>query len=180
MAVEKIKSNRKKELAKKKVEGVPDVSIDDQLKLAKILNNTPSLVSLNGTDFEVRALHIGTQRLIAERVLEITKAKEGDFGDILRHFAKSIPAVLDVITMCLLNDKERLFKDGNPNAGWSEEFVATRQTLEWECDYSKFGQILLETLTKLDVSFFTESLDMLDIFRQMTTKKKRMRTKEQE
>jgi len=173
MEIKKVKSTKKQELAEKKAKGVPDVSIDDQLRLAQIMNDSPTTVSLNGTRWEIRALKMGTQYLIAERVLEITKAEEGSFGDILNHFAKSVPAVLDVITFAMLNSKRRIYKDGCVDLGFSDEFYATRQTLEWECDYTKFGEILLVVLSKLDISFFTQSLGMLDIFRQRTTKKKR-------
>lgn len=178
MAIKKVKSEKKAELAESKAKAreVKDAGIDEQLRLAQILNDSPSLVSLNGTQWEVRALKMGTQYLIAERVLEITKAEEGSFGDILRHFAKSVPAVLDVITFCLLNDKKKIYKDGDESNGFSDMFYATRDTLEWECDYTQFGMILLETLEKLDISFFMQSLGMLDIFRQRVTKKKRNQT----
>ena len=181
MAIEKIKSDKKKKLAeeKRKKRKVQDVSIDDQIRLAEVLNDSPHLVSLNGTQWEVRALRMGTQWLIAEKVLEITKAEEGSFGDVLKHFAQSIPAVLDVLTLCLLNDKNKIYRNGDKTLGFSDLYKATRDTLEWDCDTTKFGPILLETMQLLDVSFFFESLGMLDIFRQMTTKKKRNRTEEQ-
>ena len=81
--------------------------------------------------------------------------------------------------MCLLNDKNKIYRNGDKTLGFSDLYKATRDTLEWDCDTTKFGPILLETMQLLDVSFFFESLGMLDIFRQMTTKKKRNRTEEQ-
>lgn len=184
MAINKIKGDAKLKEQRlerqKKRKKVPDVSIDDQMRLAEILNDSPTLVALNGTPFEVRALRYGTQWRIAQKVLEITKAEEGSFGDILKHFAQSVPAVLEVLTLALLNDKNKIFKDGDETAGYSDLFKATYSTLEWECDYTKFGEILITVLSKLDISFFMESLGMLDIFRQKTTAKKRMRTKSQQ
>lgn len=178
MAIEKVVSDKKERLAeeRRKRKEVPDVSLDDQLRLAEILNDSPRIASLAGTQWEVHALKAGTQYLIAQRVLEIQKSENGSFGDVLKHFAKSIPAVLDVVTLCLLNDKKKIYEDGNPSNGFSQLFKETRDTIEWECDYTQFGQLLIEILQMLDVSFFLESLGMLDIFRQMTTKKKRNRT----
>ena len=178
MSIEKIKSNKKKEIAKKKRKDCPDVSLDDQIRLAEILNDSPRLVSLNGTNWEIRALRFGTQYLIAEKVLEIQKNEVDSFGDVVRHFAKSVPATLHILTLCLLNDRNKIYEGGEPSNGYSELYKATYNTLQWDCDVTKFGQILIETLSLLDISFFTESLGMLDIFRQKTTKKKRMRTKE--
>ena len=163
---------------KKEKREVPDVSLEDQMRLAEILNDSPTIVALDGTQWEVRALKAGTQNLIAEKVLEISKAETESFGDVVRHFAKSIPATLHIFTLCLLNDKNKIYKNGNPSEGWSDLYKATYSTLEWDCDPKQFGKILIETLSLLDISFFLESLDMLDIFRQAVTKKKRMRTKE--
>lgn len=181
MAIEKVGSNKKKmlQLEKERKNKPNEVSLDDQLRLAEILNDSPRIVSLEGTMWEIRALRLGTQYLIAQKVLEITKAEEGSFGDILNHFAKSIPAVIEVLTLCLLNDRNKIFVDGDPMKGYSELYKATYNTLEWDCDVSQFGGILIETLQLLDVSFFFESLDTLEVFRQMTTAKKRMRIKEQ-
>jgi len=178
VAIETLKSDKKQRLAEEKRKGCPDVSLEDQMRLAEILNDTPSIVALEGTQWEVRALKAGTQNLIAEKVLEISKAETESFGDVVRHFAKSIPATLHIFTLCLLNDKNKIYKNGNPSEGWSDLYKATYSTLEWDCDPKQFGQILIETLGKLDISFFSQSLDMLDIFRQAVTKKKRMRTKE--
>lgn len=182
MPIEKVKGDEQKKAARleKEQKKVPDVSIDDQMRLAEILNDSPRLVSLNGTNWEVRALRMGTQYLIAQKVLEITKNENDSFGDVVRHFAKSIPAVLDIVTLCLLNDKKKIYKDGDVSLGFSDLYHATRSTLEWDCDVTKFGEILINVLQMLDVSFFLQSLGTLDVFRQLVTKKKRMRTDGQE
>ena len=43
-------------------------SLDSQARLAEILNDSPRLVSLNGTEWEVRTLRMGTQWLISKVV----------------------------------------------------------------------------------------------------------------
>lgn len=178
MAIVKAQLN---EEIKKRIEGEKDalsVSLDAQQRLAEILNDSPRIVSLNGTEWEVRALRMGTQWLMAQKIIEIDKSESGTFGDVIKHFAVNIPAVLDIITLCLLNDRHKIYKDGEPTKGFSELYRATRNTLEWDCDVSQFGQLLFEVFQMIDVSFFTEALDMLQIFRATVTEKKRMRKKE--
>ena len=178
MAIVKAQLN---EEIKKRIEGEKDalsVSIDAQQRLAEILNDSPRIVSLNGTEWEVRALRMGTQWLMAQKIIEIDKSESGTFGDVMKHFAVNIPAVLDTITLCLLNDRHKIYQDGEPTKGFSELYRATRNTLEWDCDVSQFGQLLFEVFQMIDVSFFTEALDMLQIFRATVTEKKRMRKKE--
>ena len=178
MAIVKAQLN---EEIKKRIEGEKDalsVSLDAQQRLAEILNDSPRIVSLNGTEWEVRALRMGTQWLMAQKIIEIDKSESGTFGDVMKHFAVNIPAVLDIITLCLLNDRHKIYQDGEPTKGFSELYRATRNTLEWDCDVSQFGQLLFEVFQMIDVSFFTEALDMLQIFRATVTEKKRMRKKE--
>lgn len=178
MAIVKAQLN---EEIKKRIEGEKDalsVSLDAQQRLAEILNDSPRIVSLNGTEWEVRALRMGTQWLMAQKIIEIDKSESGTFGDVMKHFAVNIPAVLDILTLCLLNDRHKIYKDGEPTKGFSELYKATRNTLEWDCDVSQFGQLLFEVFQMIDVSFFTEALDMLQIFRATVTEKKRMRKKE--
>lgn len=178
MAIVKAQLN---EEIKKRIEGEKDalsVSLDAQQRLAEILNDSPRIVSLNGTEWEVRALRMGTQWLMAQKIIEIDNSESGTFGDVMKHFAVNIPAVLDIITLCLLNDRHKIYKDGEPTKGFSELYRATRNTLEWDCDVSQFGQLLFEVFQMIDVSFFTEALDMLQIFRATVTEKKRMRKKE--
>lgn len=178
MAIVKAQLN---EEIKKRIEGEKNalsVSIDAQQRLAEILNDSPRIVSLNGTEWEVRALRMGTQWLMAQKIIEIDKSESGTFGDVMKHFAVNIPAVLDILTLCLLNDRHKIYKDGEPTKGFSELYRATRNTLEWDCDVSQFGQLLFEVFQMIDVSFFTEALDMLQIFRATVTEKKRMRKKE--
>ena len=101
------------------------------------------------------------------------------FGDIMRQFSVNIPAILDVLTLCLLNDKAKIFEGGNPNKGYSKLYHATRNTLEWDCDVSEFGNILLECLQLMNVDFFLQSRDILEIFKKSVLEKKRTRIAEQ-
>ena len=154
----------------------PKVSIDSQARLAEILNDSPRLVSLRGTEWEVRSLRMGTQWMIAKIAADMAREESKTFGDIIRQFSLNIPAILDVLTLCLLNDKAKIFEDGDPANGYSKLYKATRSTLEWDCDVSEFGDILLECLQMLSVDFFLRSKDMLEIFRASVLEKRRERT----
>lgn len=177
MAVIKaVNKNKAKEEKKKKAP--EEVSLDAQERLAEILNDSPRLVSLNGTDWEIKALRMGTQYLIAQEVIKINKTENATFGDVVNHFAVNIPSVLKVLTLALLNDKKKIYKNGNESEGFSELYTATYNTLEWECNVSEFGNILLETLQLLDTSFFLESCRIVEMFRVATTAR-RTTTKEQ-
>lgn len=154
------------------------VSLEAQERLAEILNDSPRLVSLNGTKWEIRALRMGTQYLIAQEVIKINKVENANFGDIVKQFAVNIPSVLKILTFALLNDKNKIFKDGNENEGFSELYEATYNTLAWECEVSEFGNILLETLQLLDISFFTQATHIVEMFKTATTAR-RTTTKEQ-
>lgn len=149
-----------------------DVSIDAQERLAEILNDSPRLVSLNGTEWEVRALRMGTQWLIAEKCIKIAKAEGANFGDIIKQFSVNIPSLIEVITLALLNDKNKIFKDGIESNGYSDFYKSTYDTLMWDCKVEEFGNIFLEVLQLIDVSFFMESHRILEIFREATMTRK--------
>ena len=176
MSEEKIIKVEKSDRAYKKSKPALDQpSLDSQARLAEILNDSPRLVSLNGTEWEVRTLRMGTQWLISKVVSDMAKEEAKTFGDIIRQFSVNIPAILDVLTLCLLNDKAKIFEGGNPNKGYSKLYRATRNTLEWDCDVSEFGNILLECLQLMNVDFFLQSKDILEIFKKSVLEKKRTR-----
>lgn len=178
MAIETIKSEKKSEQKKRKGAVEKQVKIDDQARLAQILNDSPRVASLAGTEWEVRPLRMGTQWLIAERVCEICKNEEASFGDVVKELAKSVPAVLDILTLALLNDKNKIYEGGVESNGLSELFKKTRDTLEWECNIGEFGNLLVDVLQMIDVDFFFQTTGILRVFRIATTEKKRMRTAE--
>ena len=157
---------------------IKDASLEAQERLAEILNDSPRLVSLNGTEWEIRALRMGTQYLIAQEVIKINKVENANFGDIVKQFAVNVPSVLKILTLALLNDKNKIFKNGVESLGFSELYEATYNTLKWECNVSEFGSILLETLQLLDTSFFMESCRIVEMFKVATTAR-RTTTKEQ-
>ena len=169
----------KRKVAKKQEEKTETpVSIEAQERLAEILTDSPRLVSLNGTEWEVRALRMGTQWLIAQKAIEVNKAENATMGDILRQFAVNMPAILDVITLALLNDKNKIYKNGRESEGFSDLYYTTKDTLSWDCDPTQFAELLLEIFQMLSVDFFLGALDTLAIFRASVTERKRTRIAE--
>ena len=165
--------NKNKKKTESKNNNFDNVSLDAQERLAEILNDSPHIISLNGTEWEIKSLRMGTQWLIANKCIQVAKVESANFGDIVKQFAVNIPAVIEVLILALLNDKKKIFKNGNENEGYSDLYRATYDTLLWECKTEEFGQIFLETLQLLDVSFFMESQRMLQIFREMTLARKK-------
>ena len=167
-----VKTAGKPKQKQKKKEPMEEVSLEAQERLAEILNDSPRLVSLNGTEWEVRALRMGTQYLIAQEVIKINKVENASYGDVVKQFSINTPSVLKILTLVLLNDKDKIFKNGDEKAGFSDLYNATYSTLEWECNISDFGGIFLESLQLLDVGFFLESCRIVEMFRTATTARK--------
>lgn len=170
MAIVKAESNKKKK--KVREAKVQEASLSAQERLVEILNDSPHLVSLEGTEFEVRALKMGTQYLIAQEVININKTENASYGDIVKQFSVNIPSVVKVITLCILNDKQRIFRDGCEYKGYSDEYNSMYDTLMWEANIGDYGAILLECLQMLDVSVFFQTLDILSVFRANVTMKR--------
>ena len=61
MAVVKVELSEKAKKSIDKKSEFEQASIESQERLADILNDSPHIVSLNGTEWEVRALRLGTQ-----------------------------------------------------------------------------------------------------------------------
>ena len=162
-----IKAQNTNKVKKEQPKDIP-VSLEAQERLAEVLSDSPRLINLNGTEWEVRALRMGTQWLIAQKCIQVAKVESANFGDIVKQFSTNIPAIVEVLVLALLNDKNKIFVDGNESSGYSTLYKATYDTLMWECPVEKFGNIFLETLQLIDVSFFLESLHLLEIFREST------------
>lgn len=156
----------------KKNEEISQVSLESQERLAEIMNDSPRLVSLNGTEWEIKALRMGTQWLISKKCIEVAKAENATFGDIIKQFTTNIPSVVEVLVLALLNDKKKIYKDGDESNGFSDLYYATYNTLMWDCKVEQFGDIFLSVLQMLDVSFFMESCRILEIFRESTMARK--------
>lgn len=176
MPIVKAKSDVKQRLKQQERE-VLYVSEESQNRLAAILADSHSIEKLAGTEWEMRPLRFGTQYLIVDEVCKINQAESATYGDVLKGMLAQIPATCKVLTLALLNDKNKIYQNGDPNQGFSKLFKKTYDTVLWSADRGELAKIMLDCLQMVDVSFFMEALGMLQIFRASVTEKKRTRIK---
>ena len=152
----------------KRKSNVKKASDDSMERLAKIMTDAPTLAKLANTEWEIRALKPAVQWEIAKVACEIHKVDNATFGDVIKGFATNLPAVLRVVTLALLNDRDRI----------ENEYDNVYETLLWESNPTEWATLLFEILQLSDVSFFFQITDAIEIFRQMTLQRK-MTMKEQ-
>lgn len=140
------------------------VSDDAMAKLAQLMNDSPSMIKLHGTEWEIRALKPGTQWLIAEEACKIVERENMTMGDVIKQFAVNLPSVCRVLTLALLNDKGRIYGD---------EYKRVYETLMWGEYYMKDWAVLLsEILNLVDVDFFFASTSVIKTLRLNTLSRK--------
>ena len=169
--IKAVNTNKKAQKAANKED--LEVGLEAQERLAEILNDSPRIASLAGTEWEIRTLRQKVQWMIAEEVVKINKIEKGaGYGDVVKQFATNMPSVIKVITLAVLNDRDKIFKNGNENEGFSDLYKATYDTIAWDGNVSEYGALLLEILQMLDINFFLESHRILEVFRTMTMARK--------
>lgn len=139
-------------------------SDESMMKLARVMTDSPSLVKLAGAGWEVRALKPAVQWEIAKIACDIHQVENASYGDVITGLAKSLPDVVRIITLALLNDKERI----------ENEYDAVYDMLMWESKPSEWANLLLEILNLHDIGFFLQITQVTEIFRQTTLQKRKM------
>ncbi len=148
------------------------VSDESMERLARIMNNSPSLVNLHGTEWCIKGLKPGVQWLIAEQACRIVKGEKLSMGDVIKEFSVNLPAVVNVITLALLNDKDRIFSDYDKRE-LSEEYHQIYDLLMWgEYDMKDWALLLGEILNLISTDFFFESTNVIQTVREMTLTRK--------
>ena len=120
------------------------VSDEAMERLVRVMNDTPTIVKLANAEWEVTALKPAVQNLIAKEACDINKVEKASFEDICKCCAQSLPAVVRIITLALLNDKERIEKD----------YQKVYETIMWESEMKDWGTLLVQVLELIDVGFF--------------------------
>lgn len=152
------------DMAKKNITPSVPVSDDSMERLARIMNDSPTIIKLYGTEWEIRALRPGTQWLIAEEACKIVKQENVTMGDVIRLFAVNMPSVTRVITLALLNNKKDIY---------GERYQQVYDTLMWgEYNIKDWAVLLSEILNLIDVDFFLASTNVVKILRQNTLDRK--------
>ena len=112
-------------------------------------------------------------------MIKIDKLESATYGDVVKQFAENMPSVVKVITLAVLNDRNKIFKNGREDDGFSDLYKATYDTIAWDGNVNEYGNLLLEILQMLDISFFLESHRILEMFRAATMTRKKSQTAEQ-
>ena len=161
------KDNKKKE----KKEKPKMTELEAQEKLARVMNNTPVSFESKIGKLKLTALKPAVQWLIAEKSVDIQKSEDGNMADMIRHFAKCVPAVVEIITLAVLNDKDKIFENYEERK-YSDEYRAMYDKIMWETDQSEWLGILLQIFELLSYDFFFNTTNLLTILREKTLKKK--------
>ena len=142
-----------------------NISADAMERLAKVMNDTPTIVKMSNTKFAITALKPGTQWLIAEESCKIMKAEQGNFKDVIKQFAINIPSVVHVITLAILNDKNRIFEDYKSRK-YSEEYQSVYDTIMWETSPDNWLSLLVEIMNMLSMDYFFQSTNAVAMIRE--------------
>lgn len=145
--------------------------LDAMMRLAEVLNDSPTQIKIGDKIYNITALKMGTQILIAEETCKIQKSQEGNLVDMFNQFARSLPAVIRCLAFAVLNDKDKIYKDYAARE-FSDEFYSMCERIEWESDKGKWLEVLAEVIRKIDVAFFLNISDQMKILRDLTMKKK--------
>lgn len=147
---------------KKKIE-IKQPSDDAMERLVKVMTNEPTLVKLADIGWEVTALKPAVQWEIAKCACGVNKVEKATFGDILSGLAGNLPNMVRIVTLALLNDKERI----------KNEYDNVYDTLMWESNPSEWANLLFEILNLMDVNFFFAIMQTIETFRTMTLERKK-------
>lgn len=145
--------------------------LDAMLRLAEIMNDSPTQMEIGGKTYNITALKMGTQILIAEETCKIQKHQEGNLVDIFNQFAHSLPAIVRCLAFAILNDKDKIYKN-YASKTFSDEFYALCEKIEWESDKGQWMKVLAEVIRKIDVSFSMTITEQMSMLRDMTMKKR--------
>lgn len=137
-------------------------SLDAQERLVKIMNDSPSIIKLANTEWEIKPLRNGTQWLIAEEVCKIEGIENKTAGEAFVGLTKSMPSVIRIITLALLNDKDRI----------ENEYDSVYETIQWESTNRDWAKLLQEIFLRIDVGFFFQITDAVKMLKDLTTEKK--------
>lgn len=134
-------------------------------RLAKVMNDSPTIIKMKDYEFAITALKPGTQWLIAEESCKIMKAEQGNFKDVIKQFAVNIPSVVHVITLAILNDKNRIFDDYKSRK-YSEEYQSVYETIMWETNPDNWLSLLVEIMNMLSMDYFFQSTNAVAMIRE--------------
>ena len=164
-------------MATRKKKEIKEVSLEAMERLAQVMNDSPTIAKMADTEFAITALKPGTQWLIAEESCKIQKADEGNMIDIIKQYSINLPSVVKVITLAILNDKDRIFSDYKRKI-YSEEYEAICDTIMWNTEQQYWISLLVEIMNSLSMDYFFQSTNAIAMIREMALGRK-MKMEEQ-
>lgn len=147
-----------------------DLPIEAMERLAQVMNDSPTIVKMNNTEFKITALKAGTQMLIAEESVKIQKSEQGNFNDLIKQFSLNTPSVVKIITLAILNDKDRIYKKDTKE--FSDEYYAMYETIMWETEPKYWLNLLVEIMQLLSLDFFFDTTNAIAMIREMALGRK--------
>ena len=143
------------------------ISDESMARLARLMNDTPTIVKLYGTEWQITSLKAGTQWLIAEEACKVVEKENMSMGDVIKQFAVNMPSVCRVLTLALLNDKEKIY---------GKQYDEVYEMLMWgDFKIKDWAMFLSEILNLIDVDFFFASINAVKTLRQNTLDRKTTR-----
>lgn len=143
------------------------ISDESMARLAQLMNDTPTIVKLYGTEWQITSLKAGTQWLIAEEACKVVEKENMSMGDVIKQFAVNMPSVCRVLTLALLNDKEKIY---------GKQYDEVYEMLMWgDFKIKDWAMFLSEILNLIDVDFFFASINAVKTLRQNTLDRKTTR-----
>ena len=143
------------------------ISYESMSRLAQLMNDTPTIVKLYGTEWQITSLKAGTQWLIAEEACKVVEKENMSMGDVIKQFAVNMPSVCRVLTLALLNDKEKIY---------GKQYDEVYELLMWgDFKIKDWAMFLSEILNLIDVDFFFASINAVKTLRQNTLDRKTTR-----
>lgn len=138
------------------------VSDEAMERLAQIMNDSPSLVKLKDTEWEIRSLKPGTMWMIAEEAAKISKVENASFGDVLKEMTTNFPSVCRILTLALINDKKRIDTD----------YQKVYDTILWETEVKDWANLLFEVLNLIGIEPFFQITGLTQTFKQIALERK--------
>ena len=80
-------------------------------------------------------------------------------------------SVVKVITLAILNDKNRIFKDYR-NKQFSDEYQSVYDTIMWETNPDNWISLLVEIINMLSLDYFFQSTNAIAAVREMALGRK--------
>ena len=138
------------------------VSDEAMERLAQIMNDSPSLVKLKDTEWEIRSLKPGTMWMIAQEATKISKVENASFGDVLKEMTTNFPSVCRILTLALINDKKRIDTD----------YQKVYDTILWETEVKDWANLLFEVLNLIGIEPFFQITGLTQTFKQIALERK--------